>query len=550
MFRSCMFLCALTLLSTTAFAAIPPMKVTPLGKADAPVKGTLIRNAQDEPDDLSPLSSSDGYSRDIYEYVTEGLLRVNPETYQFEPELAERYEVSKDFLTYTFFLDKNAKWHDGKPVTSEDVKFSIEAVRDPLFKAAHRIPYYEDVESIETPDPQTVKIKMKKKYYLNLMVLGSEGYTPILPKHLYGDPKAKHPVAPIYGSGPYKVETYNRGKNLMLVRVADYWGKDKPNLNSMGKWERVNFRFIKDENLQIEMARKEQLDYVEPIRAETFEKKVTGEPFGTKVKKIQAENKRPKNYGFVAWNNKDPLFKDKETRLALSHLFNRKVLIEKFMYNKAVEGRGPVYFKSQFMPDDVKPIEFSPEKARKLLTKAGWADKNKDGILERTVDGKPMDFRFSLLLPNRDVEKYFTMYKEDLKKAGIDMEIKLIEWSTFTKLLDQQKFQAVTLSWGGGGIESDLKQIWHTDSAKEGGSNFISYSNKEVDKYIDQAREEMNDKKRAELWKKAVRLIANDAPYTFLFNPKYDLFLINSRVGYDKPTYAYDFSYHYWFPLQ
>ncbi len=129
------------------------------------------------------------------------------------------------------------------------------------------------------------------------------------------------------------------------------------------------------------------------------------------------------------------------------------------------------------------------------------------------------------------------------------MEIKRIEWNTFTKLLEEQKFDAVTLSWGGGSVEDDLKQIWHSDSARMGGSNFISYSNKEVDKFIDQAREEMNDKKRRELWQKAVRLIAADAPYTLLFNSKYDLFLLNSRVGYDKPTYQYSFSVHYWYPL-
>ncbi|NJL24979.1 MAG: hypothetical protein HC902_07270 [Calothrix sp. SM1_5_4] len=129
---------------------------------------------------------------------------------------------------------------------------------------------------------------------------------------------------------------------------------------------------------------------------------------------------------------------------------NRKLLIEKFMFDKAVEGRGPVYYKSPFMPESVKPIEFSPEKAKALLKKAGWDDKDKNGVLEKTIDGQNREFRFSLLLPNRDSEKYFTLYKEDLKKAGIDMEIKLIEWNTFSKLLDEQKFDAVTLAWAGG----------------------------------------------------------------------------------------------------
>jgi peptide/nickel transport system substrate-binding protein/microcin C transport system substrate-binding protein len=536
-------------LSTVAMAAVPTtLKVTPLGKPDAKVSGTLYRNCLGEPDTFNPINASDGYSRDVYENVMQGLLRVNPETYQYEPELAERYEVSKDFLTYTFHLDKDAKWSDGQPVTAEDVKFSIESVRDPAFNAAHRMPYFEDVESIEVVDPHTVRIKMKKKYFKNLMVIGTGGFNPIVPKHIYSDPKKKFPVAPIFGSGPYKVESYDRGKNITLVRDTNFWAAKKPGMDGFGKFERLVFRFIKDENLSLEMVKKGQIDYLEPIRAENFEKKAVGEPFGTTVKKMQVENNRPKNWGWIGWNEKNPLFQSRDTRMALSYLFNRKLLIEKFMYGKVVEGIGPVYYKSPFMPSDLKPIPFDPAKAKQLLTKAGWADKDKNGVLEKTIDGKPTEFRFSLLLANRDVEKYFTMYKEDLKKAGIDMDIKVIEWNTFIKMLDEQKFDAVTLSWGGGSVEDDLKQIWHSESARPGGSNAISYSNKEVDKLIDQARQEMNDGKRKELWKKVVRLIVNDAPYTYLFNSKYDLYLLNSKVGYDKPTYKYDLSYSYFYP--
>lgn len=549
-FSAILVLVTVTFGAGLAASAVPAMKITPLGKVDAPVKGTLYRNVLGEPDTFNPINSTDGYATDVASYVTEGLLRTNPETYEYEPELAERYEVSKDSLTYTFYLDKDAKWSDGKPVTAEDVKFSIDSVKDPAFKAAHRMPYYEDVETVEVVNPLTVKIKMKKKYFKNLMVLASEGFTPILPKHIYGDPAKKFTGAPIFGSGAYKVESYDRGKNIILVRNPQWWGANKPGMNSTAKFERVNFRFIKEENLIIEMVKKGQIDWMESIRAENFEKKAVGDPFGKTIQKIQAENRRPKNYGFIGWNFKNPIFKERDTRVALSHLFNRKFLIEKFMYGKVVEGMGPVYYKSPFMPSDVKPIDFNPGKAKELLAKAGWTDKDKNGVLEKTIDGQQKDFRFTLLLANRDVEKYFTMYKEDLKKAGIDMEIKLIEWNTFTKLLDEQKFDAITLSWGGGSLEDDLKQIWHSDSSRMGGSNFISYSNKEVDKAIDSARVEMNDAKRKVLWQKAVRLIAQDAPYTYLFNAKYDLFLLNSRVGYDKPTYTYDYSYNYWYPVQ
>ncbi len=530
-----------------ASASIPPLKVTPLGKADAPVGGTFYRNISAEPQNFNPLNSQEGAARDVYEYAVEGLLFINPETFQWEPWIAESYEISKDNLTFTFKLRKEAHFSDGKPITAEDVKFSIEYPKDPAYQASHRVPYYEDVDTVTVLDPQTVQIKMKKVYFKNLDVLASGGFTPILPKHIYGDPKKKFSGAPVFGSGAYKVDKYNRGKNIMLVRDPNWWAKDLENGKSQAKFERINFRFVKEENLEIEMVKKGQIDYMEPVRAETYETKAVGDAFKSKIKKVQAENKKPKNYGFIGWNFKNPIFKDRDVRVALSHLFNRPQLIEKFGYGKVVEGRGPVYYKSPFMPSDVKPIAYDPKVAKALLTKAGWKDADKNGVLEKTIDGKKQEFRFSLLLPNRDVEKYFTLYKEDLKKAGIDMEIKLIEWNVFTKLLDEQKFDAVTLSWGGGSPEDDLKQIWHSDSARLGGSNFISYSNKEVDKNIDLARGEMNPEKRKKYWQNAVRLIAEDAPYTYLFNNKYNLYLLNSRIGYDRPTYAFDLSYPYWY---
>ena len=99
------------------------------------------------------------------------------------------------------------------------------------------------------------------------------------------------------------------------------------------------------------------------------------------------------------------------------------------------------------------------------------------------------------MLASRDNEKYMTIYKEDLKKAGIDMEIKVVEWNTFVKALDEKKFDAVMLGWSGGSIDLDPKQIWHSTSNGPNGSNFINYSNKEVDKLIDDGRQELNKEK-------------------------------------------------------
>jgi peptide/nickel transport system substrate-binding protein/microcin C transport system substrate-binding protein len=533
----------LSLAGAAALAATHP-KID--GNPTAPTGGTFYRNFPAEPESLNPINASDLYSQRVQELVMDTLLRVDPNTYQPVPSMAESYEVSKDGLTYTFKLREGLTFSDGKPVTSEDVKFSFECAKDPAYKAAQKLPYIEDLEKIETPDARTIVFKMKKKYFKTLEVLG-EGYFMIVPKHVYGDPK-KMGSKKMIGSGPYMIAEYNRGKNILLKRNPNWWGYKDPQYAGIFKFDQVYFRFIKEENLELEMVKKGQIDFM-GTTPEIFVKKAVGAPFGKTILKHQVENQDPttKGYNYVGWNLENDLFKDKRVRQALSALMNRKLMNEKFRFNMSDMATGPTYYRNEAIVNRaIKPIEFDIKKADQLLKDAGWADTDKDGILDKKINGQKKDFSFTLLLPSRDVEKYFTLYREDLKKAGINMDIKIIEWNSFLKLMDEHKFEAVTLSWGVGSLEQDLKQIWHSASAQPGGSNFISYKNPEVDKLIDSARQELDTKKRLALWRKAYAIIAEDCPYTFMFSNRYDLYLVNKRIGMTEPTLKYSLGTDYW----
>ncbi|MBC7371552.1 MAG: peptide ABC transporter substrate-binding protein, partial [Bdellovibrionaceae bacterium] len=167
-------------------------------------------------------------------------------------------------------------------------------------------------------------------------------------------------------------------------------------------------------------------------------------------------------------------------------------------------------------------------------------------LLDKTVNGKKTSFRFTLIHPNKDNEKYWTMYKEDLKKVGIDMEIKYLEWNSFLKILDEGNFDAVSLAWGGGDITWDPKQIWHSASAVPGGSNFIGYKNPEVDKLIDEARQSLDEKKRKKLLNTVYEKIAADAPYVFMFNDKFEFYANSSKVQIPAETFKYGIGVDYW----
>jgi peptide/nickel transport system substrate-binding protein/microcin C transport system substrate-binding protein len=205
----------------------------------------------------------------------------------------------------------------------------------------------------------------------------------------------------------------------------------------------------------------------------------------------------------------------------------------------------PVSVKSKQSPD-LKPILFDTKKAQELFTQAGWADTDKDGVLDKTVDGKKSEMKLTLIYANKDSEKYWTMFKEDSKKAGVEITLKFMEWNSFVKAIDDRNMDLFAMGWGAGSVEPDPKQIWHSSSIGKGGSNYGSYSNPEVDKLIDEGRQELDAKKRTVIFKKAYTKIAEDVPYIFMFNNKFEFYAQSSKVKSPADTFQYDFGQSTW----
>lgn len=523
-------------LSSTAMAAKPNL--------EAPQGGVFNFNLGGEPPTLHPIMATDMYASAVQAYVMDSLLTRDAETYDWKPRVAESWEISKDNKVYTFKLRKNAVFHDGKPVTAEDVKFSFDAIFDAKYQAAHLIPYYEGIAKVEVIDQYTVKATARDNYFKNFDSIA--GIT-IMPKHIYADvEKSKKMTRQLIGCGPYSLEKFDRGQMIVAKRFDKWYGNNDPAWKGTYNFANINFRFYKDENIQIERLKKGDLDFLDWRNPEAYMKKAVGPEWGTSVLKFKVENASPKSYGYVGWNMRNELFQDKNVRVALAHLMNRAEMNKKFRYEMSEPAAGAIYNKSEYAPDGVKPFGFDVKKAQELLTKAGWTDSNKDGVLDKTVNGKLVNFSFSLIHANKDNEKYWTLYKEDLKKAGISMEIKYMEWNSFLKILDDGKFEAVALAWGGGSIEPDPKQIWHSSSAKPGGSNYVGYNNPEVDKLIDEARVNPDKKKRQAMLKLVYKKIAEDAPYAFMFNDKYSFYATTARLKKPAETFKYEVGLDYW----
>lgn len=518
-----------------------------VGNANAPMGGEFKINLGQAPTTLNALSSSDAYATEVQSMVMEGLLTRNPDTREWEPALAKEWSISKDGKSFEFTLRDGVKWHDGKPLTVEDVKFSYDAIMDKndKYKTAHLKPYYENIKSVEVIGTNKVKFTVGTPYFNNFTV--AAGLT-VVPMHLYKNPSKEQEKIlnkTLVGTGPYMLKEFDRSKKIVLTANPNWWGRSVPALKGIHNFQTITMRFIQDSTISIRSIENGDIDFL-GLQPEEYVQKTNGPKWGKTVQKIKTQNKQVSGYAFVGFNLTNPIFKSVKTREAIVNLFDRKKMIEKLLFNLSVPATGPLYQQSDYADPTVKPIEFDPKLALKKLGEDGWHDTDGDKILDKMIDGKKVKLSFTILEPLPDFVKYLTTFQEDAKKAGVDVQIKVVEWNAFIKLLDERKFEAVRLAWGGGDLDWDPKQIWHSESIANAGSNFVQYSNPKVDKLIDEARLIMDKKERVTKLREVYRTIAADVPYIFLFNGKFKFYAHTNRVAKEKETYTYSIGTDYW----
>lgn len=511
--------------------------------AKAKVTGTFLSNLGAEPPTLNPLSSQEASAREVENYIMSSLLERNPDTYEWEESVAQSWSISKDGMTFEFKIRPDIKFHDGKPLTAEDVKFTFDAImdKDNKYKTAHARAYYENFESVEVVDPLTVRFKAKEVYFANFDQ--AAGMT-IVPKHVYANPdeaKEKKLNRTMVGSGPYILEDFKRGRQIVLKRNNDWYGFKLKRNKGQHNFARILMRFLKEPEVELQRFEKGDLDFI-TLDPEKFTLKTKGGKWGSEIIKKQAQNKAPSGYSFIGFNLTSPIFSSVKTRKALAMLVNRPMMNEKFQFDLSLPANGPVYRQSFYNNEAVKPVDYDPKAALALLREDGWADKDGDGVLEK----KGVKLSFTILEPLNDFIKYLTIFQEDAKKAGVDVNIKYVEWNTFIKLLNERNFDAVRLAWTGGQVDWDPKQVWHSSSIANEGSNFVQYKNKKVDDLIDQSRKTMDRNARAKMLKEVHSLIANDHPYIFFFNRKYALYAHNKRIQVERDTRNYSIGVSDW----
>ena len=505
---------------------------------------TLILSLNPEPLNLNPLTSLEPGALTVRDQIFDTLLYRDLNTLEWRSRLAESWEVSKDKKVFTFHLRKNLVFEDGHSLTAEDVKFSFDAILDPRFKAFQLRSYFQGIEKAEIVDSLTVKFFARNLHYQNFSVISS-GLL-ILPRHIYSDPEVNEKsTRTLVGSGPYKLYSVEKNKLISLRRNDRWFGYGLDEFKGFYNFQDINFIFPKDENHAIELIKNGELDFYELKTLANILQPTQSAPWGQSIFRAQVENSAPKDYFFLGFNLKKDLFKDRNIRMALAMLVNRTEINRHFRGQQAELTLGPQASSSDFASDKVKPILFDPPKAEELLARSGWRDHDHNGILDKKINGKTEEFRFTLIHASKDMEKIYNFIKEDMRRVGIDMEIRIMDMPELLQQLDQGHFDAVGMGWNGV-IDWDPRPIWHSNVTGEKNMNFISYKNSAVDRLIEKAQGEFQREKRIPILRKVYEEIANDLPYIFLLNDKYTTYVYSRKLGRPGETYKYDLGLETW----
>ncbi len=509
--------------------------------------GTFIESVAANPSSLFPLTNNDGEASAVQEMFFESLADRHWDTFDWMPSLASKWDISKDGKQFTFTLNPNAKFSDGSPVTAEDVKFSFDLIFMKGVMAAHLRPYYSAIKKVEVLGKDKIRFTTGDVYYKNFDVVA--GLTVFPKKHymkLYEKDnsmtKAEVTKDPL-GSGMWLLDKWEGTRQIVFKRNPNYWNKAE--LIKTGRWnyDRYIYKIVPEDSVEFEMFRKGDLTF-KGLLPKQWTKQTDGPEFKSKLVKVKTVNKTPTGYSYIGWNQKNPILANKDVRWALSHLADLKTWINKIDYGMAEPTVGPYSVKSEQHDPSIKAVEFNLEKARERLKAAGWTKAGKGGILEK--DGQRLEL--TIIYPQQSketTEPKLVDYKQKAARIGVAINLKAIDWTTFTKLLDDRKFDGAALGWSRDS-DGDLKQIWHSESINNKGSNFISYANPEVDKLINQHRATLDKKERTAIARKLQRIIYEDQPYTFLTERLYTLYAHQNYVKKERDTYTYTIGRSFW----
>lgn len=475
--------------------------------------GIYIEGVAGNPRYINPLLSTyNDVDRDLVALLFNGLTFAD-ERGQIQPDLADTWEISKDNLSYTFYLRQDVRWHDGTPFTADDVVFTIDVLRAPGFQGPPGLAELWRTVQVEQVAPYVVRFTLAEPFapFLSYTTIG------LLPAHLLKDVPARqlpdHPfnMHPI-GTGPFKVHEVTLQYALLLANT-DYYG-GRPYLDKIG------FVFYPDYPTVLAAYHRGEIHGISRVPPEYLSEALAEDNLKLYFAPLSG-------YALVFLNLERPIFQEREVRQALLWAIDRQKIIDQILEGRALVANGPVMPLTWAYEVDIPQYTYDPAKAEILLEEAGWSDEDGDGVREKGE----LRLQFALLT-NDDATRIKII--NELTRQWAEVGVRAVPQTAgvagvVRDFLAPRNYDAILYEWQRLPADPDPYPQWHSTQNLGMGQNFTGYSNERADLIMEEARQTTDSERRGALYGELQRILAEDVPALPLYHPVYS-YAIDERV--------------------
>jgi len=452
-----------------------------------PDPATAVMLIESSPLNLDPRIGTDAQSERIGELIFEGLVRRD-EQFELKPRLAESWQIP-DPLTYVFHLRHDVRFHDGRAMTSTDVKWTLDSLLGGTLRSA-KTSAYRYIDRVETPDDFTVVIRLKEPYAALLWNL-SDGAIGIVPNGS-GEALARHPV----GTGPFRFVSETPDREVLIERNPQYWGK-------LAGLARVRFKVVPDATTRALELRKGSADAeINALPGDLI-------PALARQPQLVVERAPGTSYQYLAMNLRDPILKNVAVRQALAYAIDRTPIIHYLWHDMARPANSVLPPQHWAYDATAQVYPHDAAKARQLLDQAGYRP-------------GPSGVRFHLLMNTSTDEStrlLCAVLQQQLRQVGIVLDIRSFEFATFYADVVKGAFQLYSLRWVGGSNQDPdvFENLFDTASFAPKRANRGYYSNPEVDRLIAQGRSSVDEQQRTAAYAAIQEALNRELPYVHLW---------------------------------
>ncbi len=486
--------------------------------------GTLTEGIIGTPRFINPILAISDADRDMTTLIYSGLMRPDNRG-GLIPDLAEKFEISEDGLSYTFTLKPDLVWQDGEHITSDDIVFTIQQAKDPSIKSPKRASW--EGVSVERIDDKNIRFVLSKPYtpFLENTTIG------ILPKHIWKDAMSEQMsfsefnINPI-GSGPYKVKKINRNSsgivNSYELIPNKKFALDKPHIKTL------ILHFYPSEKELLSSYQRGDVDSISAITPQTAEK----------IKRSSSNLKTPslpRVFAVFFNQNNAKIFSYKEVRSALNLATDKKKIIDEVLqgFGTQLEYPIPAGTFGALSIDEEKTSMPNIAEAKALLEKNGWAFK--DNVWQKKEKKEVLRLEFSLATSDApDLKQTAELLKAMWEEIGVKVNVKIFEIGDLNQNIIRPRKYDSLLFGEIVGRDPDPFVFWHSSQRNDPGLNIALYANIKVDNLLEQARISTNEDVRRKEYEEFQKELIKDIPAVFLFSPKFIYLMPNNLRGTEQ----------------